>query len=135
VTGLQYDKSIIEFPGADFVKAIILNLESQIRISALFSLRTEIQHLWTRQDDGNWIAGLAELGWAPHLSLFVSDIWDYQNKENMAHYYNSGVNLSTDYMRISAGYGRHREGLICAGGVCQRVPAYRGFNLRLTVNF
>ncbi len=135
VTGLQYDKSVIEYPGADFVKAIILDIESQIRISTLFSLRTEMQHLWTKQDDGNWIAGLMELGWAPHLSLFVSDIWDYQNEESKVHYYNSGISFSTDYMRISTGYGRQREGQICAGGVCQRVPAYRGFNLKLTLNF
>jgi hypothetical protein len=38
-------------------------------------------------------------------------------------------------MRIAAGYGRQREGQICAGGVCQMIPAYRGFNLRITVNF
>jgi hypothetical protein len=135
LTGLQYYKSIIEYPGADFVKALILNIESQIRISALFSLRTEMQHLWTKQDDGNWIAGLAEIGWSPHLSLYVSDMWDYQNEENRAHYFNSGISFSTDYMRISAGYGRQREGQICAGGVCQRVPAYRGFNLKVTTNF
>jgi len=135
LTGLQYNKSVIEYPGADFVKAIILNIESWIRFSTLFSLRTELQHLWTKQDDGNWIAGLAEFGRAPHLSLFISDIWDYQNEGNKAHYYNSGISFSTDYIRISAGYGRQREGLICAGGVCQRVPAYRGLNLRLTANF
>ena len=135
LTALKYDKAVIEYPGADFVKAIILNAESQIRISTTFSLRTELQHLWTKQDDGNWIAGLAELGLAPHLSLFVSDMWNYRNEGDKAHYYNSGISFSTDYMRISTGYGRQREGLICAGGVCQRVPAYRGFNLKLTVNF
>jgi hypothetical protein len=135
LTALKYDKAVIEYPGADFVKAIILNAESQIRISTTFSLRTELQHLWTKQDDGNWIAGLAELGLAPHLSLFVSDMWNYRNEGDEAHYYNSGISFSTDYMRISTGYGRQREGVICAGGVCQRVPAYRGFNLKLTVNF
>jgi hypothetical protein len=135
LTGLQYDKSILEYPGADFVKAVILDLESQIRISDLFSLRTELQHLWTKQDDANWAAGLAELGWSPHLSLFISDLWNYQNVENKTHYYNSGISFSTDYMRISAGYGRHREGLICTGGICQRVPAYRGLNLKLTASF
>lgn len=135
LTALKYDKAVIEYPGADFVKAIILNAESQIRISTTFSLRTELQHLWTKQDDGNWLAGLAEVGLAPHLSFFVSDMWNYQNQGAEPHYYNSGISFSTDYMRISTGYGRQREGLICAGGVCQRVPAYRGFNLKLTVNF
>lgn len=135
LTSLQYDKSVIEYPGADFVKAFIINLESQFRISERTSIRAELQHLWTKQDDGNWVAALAEFGFAPDLSVFISDMWDYQNEVNRAHYINSGVSYSKDYLRISAGYGRYREGLICAGGVCQRVPAYRGFNLRISVNF
>ena len=88
-----------------------------------------------KQDDGNWIGGLAEFGWAPHISTFISDIYDYNNGSDKAHYYNTGLSFATDYIRVSAGYGRQREGQICAGGVCQRVPAYRGFNLKLTVNF
>jgi hypothetical protein len=135
VTSLRYDKSVIENPGADFVKAFILNFETQVRFSDRLSLRTELQHLWTKQDDGNWIAGLAEFGWAPHLSLFVSDMYDYLNSGDKVHYYNTGLSFSADYMRISAGYGRQREGQICAGGVCQRVPAYKGLNLKITVNF
>lgn len=134
-SGLKYDKSVIEYPGADFVKAFILNLESQIRFSDIFSLRTELQHLWTKQDDGNWIGWLAEFGWAPHISSFISDVYDYQNGADKAHYYNTGLSFTTGYIRVSAGYGRYREGQICAGGVCQRVPAYKGFNLKLTANF
>lgn len=135
VTNLRYDKSAIEYPGADYIKATIVLLESQLRMSDLFSLRTELQHLWTKQDDGNWAAVLAELGFAPSLSIFISDMCDYQNENDMAHYISSGISFSKDLLRISTGYGRFREGLICAGGVCQRVPAYRGFNLKISVNF
>jgi hypothetical protein len=94
-----------------------------------------LRHLWTKQDDGNWIAGLAEFGWAPHMSFYVSDMYDYRNETGKANYYNTGVSFSADYVRISAGYGRQREGQICAGGICQRVPAYKGFNLKVTANF
>ena len=134
-TYLRYNKEALEYPGADFVEAFIPYAEAQVRISEKFSIRTELQHLWTKQDDGNWAAGLAELGLAPHLGIFVSDMWNYGNENEEVHYYNSGISVSTDYMRFSAGYGRQREGLVCAGGVCQRVPAYKGFNLKLTVSF
>jgi hypothetical protein len=134
-TYIRYNKDALEYPGADFVEAFIPYAEVFFRLSSRFSLKTELQHLWTKQDDGNWLAGLAEVGLAPHLSFFISDMWNYQNQGAGPHYYNSGISFSTDYMRISSGYGRQREGLICAGGVCQRVPAYRGFNLKLTVNF
>jgi hypothetical protein len=62
-------------------------------------------------------------------------MYDYLNTGDKVHYYNTGISFSADYMRISAGYGRQREGQICAGGVCQRVPAYKGFNLKITANF
>jgi len=135
LTYLRYNKDALEFPGADFVKAFIPYAEIRIRFSSRLSLKTELQHLWTRQDDGNWAGGVAEFAFAPHLSIFVSDMWNYGNPVVPVHYYNSGISVSTDYFRVSAGYGRHREGLICAGGVCQRVPAYRGFNLNFAVNF
>jgi len=132
---LKYDKGVIEGPGYDFVKADIAVADLQFRLSDYLSLRTELQHLWTRQDHGNWIAGLSEFGYAPHLTLFVSDMTDYQYDLKKAHYLNAGIGYTMDYLRISIGYGRQREGQICAGGICQRVPSYKGFNLKLNVNF
>jgi hypothetical protein len=131
---LLYDKGLIEGPGYDFVRSHILISDLQYRITSYFSLRTELQHLWTRQDHGNWVAALAEFGYAPHWSLFVSDMIDYQYN-NKIHYTNTGIGYSIDYLRISFGYGRQREGQICAGGICQRVPSYKGFNLKLNVHF
>lgn len=132
---IKYDKSVVEGPGYDFVKATIINSEFQFRITSLLSLRTEIQHLWTRQDKGNWVAGLAEFGYAPNWSIFISDMVDYKNDAGNTHYYNFGLNYSGESFRISTGYGRQREGQICAGGICQRVPAYKGFNLKLNISF
>jgi hypothetical protein len=135
IVNLRYDKSVVEGPAYDFVKATIVNTEFQYRITSLFSIRTEIQHLWTKQDKGNWLAGLMEIGYAPKWSLFISDMIDYNNGSGKAHYYNTGLAYSTENFRISGGYGRQREGQICAGGICQRVPAYRGFNLQLNASF
>lgn len=134
-TWLKYNKDVLEFPGADFVEAYIPNVEAQIRFSSRMSLKTQVQHMWTRQDNGNWIAGLAELGFAPYLSIFVSDMWNYDDDYLNVHYYNNGISVSTDYLRVSAGYCRNREGFICAGGVCQQVPAYRGFYLMIDATF
>ncbi|MFH0841245.1 MAG: DUF6029 family protein [Bacteroidota bacterium] len=134
-TYLKYNKDVLEYPGAGFVQALIPYFEVQLRFNTRFSLKTELQHLRTKQDEGNWTAGLVEFAFAPHLSVFVSDLWNYGNPVEEVHYYNTGLSVSTDYFRVSAGYGRHREGLICAGGVCQMVPAYRGFNMNLSVNF
>jgi hypothetical protein len=131
---LLYDKGVVEGPGYDFVRSGIAITDLQYRITPYLSLRTELQHLWTKQDHGNWIAALAEFGYSPHWSLYASDMIDYQY-DHKAHYLNTGIGYSIDYIRISFGYGRQREGQICAGGICQRVPSYKGFNLKLNVNF
>jgi hypothetical protein len=133
-TNLLYDKSVVEGPGYDFVRSDIVITDLQYRITSFLSLRIELQHLWTKQDHGNWIAALSEFGYSPHWSIFASDMIDYQYDQK-AHYLNTGIVYSIDYMRISFGYGRQREGQICAGGICQRVPSYKGFNLKLNVNF
>ena len=131
---LMYDKKLLEAPVYDFVKSNIVIADLRYRISSVLSLRGELQHLWTKQDHGNWAAALAEIGYAPHWSLFVSDMTDYQWNQNV-HYMNFGLGYSSNFARISFGYGRQREGLICVGGICQRVPSYKGFNLKLNVNF
>jgi hypothetical protein len=129
-----YDKSVIEGPGYDLIKSHLAIADLKYRITSFLSIRGELQHLWTIQDHGNWAAALTEFGYSPHWILFCSDMIDYQYDQKV-HYFNAGIGYNMDYLRITIGYGRQREGLICAGGICQRVPSYKGFNLKLNVNF
>lgn len=98
-----------------------------------YSLRMEVQHLRTRQDESNWVAGLVELGVAPSWNLFVSDMYNYGMTG--LHYYSGGFSYSRSRTRIALNYGRSRAGYQCAGGVCRDMPAYTGFNLALTSSF
>ena len=127
-------KSILTYVNLLSVKSDIAIADLRYMISSGLSLRTEIQHLWTKQDHGNWAAALAEVGYAPHWSFIVSDMVDYQYSQKV-HYLNIGLGYSSNFARLSFGYGRQREGLVCAGGICQRVPSYKGFNLKLNINF
>ena len=36
---------------------------------------------------------------------------------------------------FTIGYGRQRDGIFCAGGVCRYVPASNGFSLAITSSF
>lgn len=98
-----------------------------------YSLRLEAQHLWTKQDDQNWVAALLEFGVAPSWSLFVADMYNYGNTD--IHYYNGGLSYSRSRTRVALNYGRMRAGYQCAGGVCREMPAYTGLNLTLTSSF
>jgi hypothetical protein len=131
---LQYNKELIEAPVYEMVKSNIFIADLHFRFSEKVSLRGELQQLFTKQDEGNWTALLAELGIAPHLSFFVSEMINNRGGVEGG-YYNVGAGYKTNRFRISLGFGRQREGFICSGGICQRVPSYKGINLRMDVNF
>ena len=97
------------------------------------SSRLELQYLSSKDDQKDWMAGLLEVNFAPHWSVFASDMWNHGDTK--LHYYNAGVSFSMSNLRVAAGYGRYRAGYICSGGVCRAIPAYTGANLSLTASF
>jgi hypothetical protein len=128
-----YNKGVIE-GGTETIRSKIALADIQYRVTRKISVRTEIQHLWTEDDHGNWLAVLAELNLAPAWSVYFSDMTDYQYVEQ-AHYFNGGISYRSNYFRLNISYGRNREGFICSGGVCRMVPAYKGFNIGISSSF
>ncbi|MBQ8811783.1 MAG: hypothetical protein IJZ70_05695 [Bacteroidales bacterium] len=98
-----------------------------------FSTRLELQYLHTKQDKKDWMAALLEVNFAPHWSIFASDM--YNHGSSKIHYYNAGVSYAKSRTRIALGYGRYKAGYICSGGVCRQIPAYTGANLSITTSF
>ena len=97
------------------------------------SLRTELQYLVTFEDQKDWMAALAEVSFAPHWCVFVSDMWNHGSTG--IHYYNGGVSYSRSRTKVTLGYGRYKAGYICSGGVCRQIPAYTGANLAVLMSF
>lgn len=97
------------------------------------SARMELQYLTTQEDNKDWMAGLLELSFAPHWSIWGSDM--YNNGGTKIHYYNAGVSYAKSRTRIALSYGRYKDGYICSGGVCRKIPAYTGANLSITTSF
>ncbi len=107
-----------------------------------YSLRGELQYLLCENDrsewssghcEGDWVAALLEFSLAPRWSLYVSDM--YNIGMSKIHYYDAGVSYAKGRTRVQLGYGRHRAGYVCSGGVCRYSPAYTGVNLMLTTAF
>lgn len=99
----------------------------------VFSTRLELQYLTSRDYQKDWMAALLEVSFAPHWSVYASDM--YNHGGSRMHYYNAGLSYAMRWLRIAAGYGRYRAGFICSGGVCREIPAYTGANLTLTASF
>ena len=98
-----------------------------------FSTRLELQYLASKGYQKDWMAALLEVSFAPHWSVFASDM--YNHGSSRMHYYNAGVSYAYKWIRVAAGYGRYRAGYICSGGVCREIPAYTGANITLTATF
>ncbi len=96
--------------------------------------RFVVQHLWTKEDRKDWLGFVYEIGLSNNINLFISDIWNYGN-DNDIHYYNLGGSFSKGATRVGFNYGRQRGGLICVGGVCRFVPESNGFNINLSHSF
>ncbi len=129
-----YNQAVVEnHPEAPIIYTNIAVADVTYKINATNSIRGELQHLWTHQDDGNWVMGLLEYSIAPTWFITVSDMYNYDVTD--AHYYSFGGAYAKGGTRIQLSYGRTRAGITCAGGVCRAVPASNGFTLSIISNF
>lgn len=103
------------------------------KYTSTFSTRLELQYLVTHEDQKDWMAALLEVNFAPHWSIYVSDM--YNHGSSKVHYYNGGVSYVKSRTRLALAYGRYKSGFICSGGVCRPIPAYTGVNFSLTMSF
>ena len=97
------------------------------------STRLELQYLKTYEDKKDWMAALLEVNFAPHWSVWGSDM--YNHGMTKKHYYNVGVSYAKGRTRVALGYGRYKDGYICSGGVCRSIPQYTGANFTVTTSF
>lgn len=138
-----YDIDIIQGkPGQPPVHADIVILEGLHNFNDKNSLRFELQHLSTKQDQGNWATALAELTFSPHWFVAAMDQYNYigdakleAKGQKQLHYPIGSVGYIRGGNRFQVNYGRQRAGIFCVGGVCRQVPAANGLTLSVTSTF
>lgn len=127
-----YNQTVVEGHGGT-IHSNIFVADGAYKFNRKLQLRTELQYLTTKQDDGDWAYVLCELSLAPRWMFTMSDQWNC-GATNI-HYYQGLVTCNLDEHHIQLGYGRTRAGFNCAGGVCRYVPATKGVTLNYTYNF
>ena len=134
-----YDKGVIQGLGEAYgtIYAHIGIAEFQYKINKTNSMRVELQHLYTEQDQQSWAMGLIEYSISPHWFFAFFDEYNYGNDhaDLRIHYPNASLGFTKGANRITVGYGKQREGLLCVGGVCRNVPASNGFSVSVTSSF
>lgn len=116
-----------------YIRTNIIVADAKYRINKKFTLRAELQYLFTKQDQKDWAYGLVELSWSPYLMVSASDMWNCG--DTGTHYYMFGVAGTYKNNRLMLSYGRTRAGYDCSGGLCRPVPAMHGFKINYTFNF
>lgn len=135
---LNYNIDVIEgHPGDPMVKAHILIADMTIKFNQTNALKIELQELYTKQDEGNWLQFMAEYTIAPKWFFTVSDQYNFGNpdKDRRFHYPTLAMGYTQGSNRLSLTYGKQREGIVCVGGVCRNVPASNGLTITLTSSF
>lgn len=127
----QYNDSYGAAP--EYMTQNIIVADMLYKWTSTFSTKLELQYLQTKQDKKDWMAALLEVNFAPHWSIYVSDMFNHGSTK--VHYYNGGVSYNKSRTRVALGYGRYKQGFICSGGVCRTIPAYTGANLTITTSF
>jgi hypothetical protein len=148
---LDYNQDVIErrsTPGEKvygIINANFVCLELWFKTSKSQSLRTELQYMAVTHEEGakkaiqngDWVMALAEYTVAPHWYFTVFNEYNFGNydPELRVHYPNASIAYSKDALRLQAGYGRVRGGILCVGGICRPVPASNGMTLNVTYTF
>ncbi|MBK9419210.1 MAG: hypothetical protein IPN62_18495 [Flavobacteriales bacterium] len=140
---VAYDIDIIQGkPGKSVIYTDMFILEGLHNFSDRTSLRFELQHLSTKQDQGNWATALAELTFSPHWFVAAMDQYNYIGSpeleakgQEQLHYPIGSVGYIRGGNRFQMNYGRQRAGIFCVGGVCRQVPAANGLTLSITSTF
>lgn len=124
-----YNKHVVEGHG-DLVRSGIGVVDVKWATTKDVQMRAELQYLFTRQDEGQWIFALYELSLYKQLMLTASEQYciggGTSAEEKGQHYYNFLASWQKNAHRLSLGYAKTRAGYNCSGGVCRYVPKQEG---------
>ncbi len=135
---LFYNMSVVQgLQGKPNVNASIHIADVQYKIKRRKTLRLEVQHMRTEQDQGDWASAILEYTISPKWFFSIFDQWNYGNPEAdlRVHYLIGSVGYIKDAFRITANYGKQRAGIFCVGGICRTVPASSGLSLTISGTF
>jgi hypothetical protein len=135
---MWYNKNVVEGKsGYPIISSQYVIADLIFTLNSKLTLRTDLEHMYCKEDFGSWAAALVELTIGEHFFVAAMDQYNYGNKDEkkQIHYVNVQGGYTKGTIRITAGYGKQRAGIFCVGGVCRFVPASNGITLNITSSF
>ncbi|MBA3900970.1 MAG: hypothetical protein H0X62_12320 [Bacteroidetes bacterium] len=133
-----YNMDVVQgLVGNGIIYADIAIADISYRFNDKHTIRTELQSLTTKQDQGNWGTAIIEYTYSPSWFVAIMDQYNYGNEdENLRiHYVTGSIGYTKNTNRFLLSYGRQRAGIFCIGGVCRNMPASNGLMLTITSSF
>lgn len=134
-----YNEAVVEGHG-ELIRSGIGVLDVKYAVHKDVQMRAELQYLYSKTGEGQWIFGLYELSLFKQLSISGQYMYNIGGtdrasikKKSDRHFYTVGATYANGAHRVMLGYTKTRPGYNCAGGVCRYVPEQEGVNL--TYNF
>ena len=133
----EYNQTVVEGHGP-MERAAIAVADLKWATSKDVQMRAELQYLFSRQDDGQWIYALYELSLWRQLMLSFSEQYcighsQEPGSEEGHHFYSVMATWQRGSHRLSAGYVKTMAGYNCSGGICRYEPEQQG--VKLTYDF
>ncbi|NUM32722.1 MAG: hypothetical protein HUU47_10440 [Bacteroidetes bacterium] len=144
IQSIIYNQAVYQGkPNHANVKTITPFAEINYNITKKYSLRSELQYLYTKQDYGSFANVLVELNVSPHYSFSISDMINVQPNRyddnpvpnKVLHYYSFFGKYNVNATSFTIAYIKQVEGVNCSGGVCRLEPAFSGVRFTITTNF
>jgi hypothetical protein len=133
-----YNKDVVQgLVGFGTIYSNIEVIDLTYKFSSTKALRIELEGLQTKQDMGDWFAGLLEYSVSPNWFFAGLAQFNYGNpNEAMRLWYpTASLGYIRNATRITLGYGRQRAGIFCVGGICRNVPASNGLTISISSSF
>ncbi len=141
IAGFQavtYNQEVYEEkPGVPNVQTYIPYVDFLYKFNRKTSLRFEAQYMYTEQDFGQWVFGLAELSVAPNWIITSSVMINTVPKltDDIQVFPTASVVYNYKAHRFGLAYVKQVEGIVCSGGICRYEPAFSGVKLNVTTTF
>jgi len=136
----EADNSVLRLTNNLDVKTIYAQigiLDVSWKFKPKHTLRGELQHLQTKEDNRSWAMALLEYQIGPKYFVAVYDEYNYDNsiESQRIHYLGATFGYREGNVRISLSGGRQRAGIFCVGGVCRFIPASSGISASIAASF
>ena len=121
----------------EYIFAHIGVIDATYKLAKKHSLRAELQHMWTEQDQGDWATAILEYSISPNWFFAILDQYNYGNKDPdlRVHYLLGSFGYIHHSTRFTVNVGKQRAGIFCIGGICRPVPASNGVTFTFTTSF